>query len=133
MNVVINKVDYPFVTFKSDYGEGIASTTQRHFDQGAVHGVELDLIIDLIINVNTRIGTDRVPGFSFEEDHTVIVAIVESIAEDDSICLRISIDCIIEAYAIDKQIKTGDMLEIEVPKEKFLITSFGTLPKLALG
>ncbi|MBV8255089.1 MAG: hypothetical protein JO154_20980 [Chitinophaga sp.] len=129
MNVVITKVEYPYVSFISNHGEGIAYTTGQKFELGVTHGVEFDLLSELNIDENTKVVTNQKAGFYCEDDRTLIVALVESIEEDGAMWLRIAIDCIIEAYGVDDTIKTGDRLEIRMPKDKFKMTSIGTLFK----
>jgi hypothetical protein len=125
MNVVITNVDYPYVSFTSDHGEGIAYTLSQKLEPGRTHSVEFDILFDLDVSENTEIGTFKKAGFHLEDAHTLIVALVESVDESESVCLRISTDCIIEAYKNDNSIRTGDMLEIRVPKDKFKMTSIG--------
>lgn len=126
MNVVITKVEYPYVSFISSYGEGIAYTSSQQFEPGGIHSVEFDILADLGSKENTKIGTNRKAGFYFDGSGTLIVALVESIDEDDSMCLRIATDCIIEAYRNDDSIKPGDRLEIRLLKGQFKMTSIGS-------
>ena len=125
MNVVITKVEYPYISFTCNHGDGIAYTSAQQFELGRTHSVEFDILSDLNTNENTKIGTIREAGFYSEDDSTLIVALVESVDEDDSLCLRIATDCIIEAYRNDDSIDTGDMLEIRMPKDKCKMTSIG--------
>ena len=125
MNVVITKVEYPYVSFTSNHGEGIAYASDQQFELGWTHSVEFDILSDLNTNENTKIGTIKKAGFYYEDNSTIIVALVESVDEDDSLCLRIATDCIIEAYRNDNSIDKGDRLEIRIPKDKFKMTSIG--------
>ncbi|WP_212002838.1 hypothetical protein [Chitinophaga sp. HK235] len=109
--------------------EKVAYATGQKFEQGVTHGVEFDLLLELDTSENTKVGTNLKAGFYCEDDRTVIVALVESIEEDDAMWLRIVTDCIIEAYGVDDTIKTGDRLEIRMPKDKFKMTCIGTLFK----
>ncbi len=129
MNVVITKVDYPYVSFSSDYGDGIVFTTGRKFELGTTHGVEFDLLSDLNAGENTTVGTNRKEGFYIEDDCMIIVAVVENIFEDDAMWLRIAMDCHIETYQVGNTIKIGDKLEVRMPSDKFMMTSIGTLFK----
>lgn len=126
MNIVITKVEYPYVSFTSNHGEGIAYTSGQQFEPGRTHSVEFDILSDLNTNENVKIGTIKQAGFYCEDNHTLIVALVESVDEDDSVCLRIAIDCIIEAYRNDDTIKAGDRVEIRLPKDEFKMTSIGS-------
>jgi hypothetical protein len=125
MNVVITNVEYPYVSFISNHGEGIAYTSSLQLESGSTHSVEFDILSDLNTNENTKIGTNKKAGFYSEDNSTLIVALVESIDEYDCLCLRIATDCIIEANKNDNTISTGDRLEIRLPKDKFKMTSIG--------
>lgn len=126
MNVVITKVEYPYVSFTSNHGQGIAYASGQQFELGGTYSIEFDILLDLNTNENTKIGTIKKPGFCCQDSSTLIVALVESVNEDDSLCLRIATDCIIEVYRDDNSIDTGDRLEISIPKDKLRITYIGS-------
>ena len=76
-------------------------------------------------NENTKIGTTKKAGFYCEDDASLIVASVENVDEDDEVCLRIAPDCMIITYRNDDVIKTGDMVEVSMSRDQFIITSIG--------
>ncbi|SFW81806.1 hypothetical protein [Chitinophaga sancti] len=126
MNLVITKIEYPYVSFTSNNGEGLAYTSDQQLDIDRTYSVEFDILSNLNTNDNTKIGTNKPAGFYDEDGNTLIVALVESIDEyGDSLCLRIAIDCIIEAYRSGDSIDVGDRLEIRMPKDKFKVTIIG--------
>jgi len=126
LNIVVTKVDNPYVSFNSNHGKGICiGCVSQQFDAGRVYSVEFNFSPFLNTNENTTIGTTKEPGFYCEENNTLIVAMVEHVDEDDDVCLRIAPDCMIMAYRNDEVIRTGDRVEIRMSKDEFIITWIG--------
>ncbi|NML37510.1 hypothetical protein HHL17_09940 [Chitinophaga sp. G-6-1-13] len=126
MNITITEVKDKYLLFDSPRGQGIGFFANQRLEPGSNHGVEFDFMEDLHTNVNTRIGTTRMFGFYQEDDFVIVVGNVESVDEDDVICLRIDMSCIILAYKSDVLIREGDTLEIRLHKDQFKVTSIGT-------
>ncbi|MBC9914085.1 hypothetical protein [Chitinophaga varians] len=123
MKIIVTEAGEKYIVFTSHRGQGTGFICEQLFEPGNTYWVEFDFMEELNTRKNTAIGSNKGPGFYRDGDFTIVVGSVESISEDDEICLRVDASCIILVYKNDDLIKEGDLLEIRVRKDQFGIMS----------
>lgn len=125
MTVNILDVQGDEVKFSCSFGEGVGICEERNLIVGMTYGIEIDILEDLKIGLNTEISNDKTCFLLYDGSLNLINVIVESLDEDDSICLRLAQDCIIVCYYVGGGILVGDTLLIKLKAQEFRITSIG--------
>ena len=129
MQVVINKVDDPWVEFSCHLGKGIGLGIGYNkftdFEVNEELDIELDIEPLLDLGTNTSYSDDLYPFIDFDDDHLYINAIAESVDELNYVVLRLSEDCVIMTEASSNEIVAGDYLHIKLERSELLINIVG--------
>jgi len=125
MKIKVVEVENQYVYFSCSVGSGIAKCFKENFIKGMVCGIELDINVALKIGYNTEKNVDRSLYLKNDGHKNWINGLVESIDNDDTICLRLAEDCIVMADYEECEVRQGDILLIAISKDDFQVTLIG--------
>ena len=125
MKIRVKEVENQYVEFFCTVGAGIAKCSQQNLVNWMICDVEIDINVTLKLGTNAEKNLDDNLYIKNKGNVNWINGLVESIDEDDTICLRLANDCIIMVEYEDCEICEGDILLIKIPKEDLEITLIG--------
>ncbi len=125
MKIEVIEIIDEYVLFTCAVGSGIGKCVEKNLIKGHICDVEIDLNAVLRLGKNAWRSSGDSLYIKNDGDTNLINGLVESIDNDDIICLRLASDCIIILEYEDCEISAGDGLLINIEKAEVEITLTG--------
>jgi hypothetical protein len=125
MKIKAVEVENQYVEFCCSFGSGVAKCSEENLSSGMIYDVEMDINITLKIGYNTDKNIESNLYLRNDGKTNWLNGLVESIDDDDTICLRLANDCIVMAEYEECEVHQGDVLLITISKEDLEITLIG--------
>jgi hypothetical protein len=125
MKIQIAAIADGYIAFNSPLGNGVGRCQETGIEVGGSYGVEFDFDVVLSLAEHFISKGHPDPSISWNGQHNIICGRVESIDQDEDVCLRLSPDCIIVFSQQVGMLEVGDIVTSRIPRELFRVSVVG--------